>query len=676
MRQKSSKIAGLISLLLALVMAMSAMSAFAQTEVQDSETNPSAASLALETAIEKGETYIQNSLVDGKYTSWWDALASGEDFVNSEVSASKVVFPEITAESKINDYINAIMLANVTGLNAEKAREWSKALAAKQGEDGSFGTLINQHMFSMIALNYSNQTYDIDAAIDSLNKQMMETKNNRDADYTAFAIIALSKPAKANKPFVQGYIDRLVELLAKTRVEGGYVSAWSGLNTNSTACALGALSIAGVDYTQESYVVGGKNPLEDLLALQTEDGSFKYLAADEQGNHMAAQQAIIALRIIEANNNGTKLLPVVDRVEDKTVSISVQGISGEILNLDSFTAKVADATNPEAGLTFEDVLVQALEANNIEYVINPSAYGGNYLAGVNGDNEGALGGYDGWLCLENGASLSTGFSSVYVENNSSLTAYYGDYSLTKNIDIAIEEKVLLKDIAATINVTTTEDVYDDSWNYIGTETKPVEGVKLEAFGKTYTSDAEGKINIPAADITTAGMTTMTFSKWQENAVAGAVAKTVNIGIYDLATLDIKDEPKTTAAPTAMPTPNASTTPSVTVATTVEPTVTPEVTPAAKVKKVKFIKKNIKVKVGKKATLRVKLTPAKLTKVAKKVKWSINKKGKKVVKFVKKAKKLNGKLKAQIKAKKKGAAKVTCTAPSGKKATCKVKVVKK
>lgn len=91
-----------------------------------------------------------------------------------------------------------------------------------------------------------------------------------------------------------------------------------------------------------------------------------------------------------------------------------------------------------------------------------------------------------------------------------------------------------------------------------------------------------------------------------------------------------------------------------------------------VKKVKFTRKKINVKVGKKVILKVKLTPDKgLAKAAKKLKWSIDKKGKKVVKFVKNAKKLSGKLKVQLKAIKRGKAKVTCKAPNGKKAVCKI-----
>jgi len=664
MKMTGKKITGLISMVLALVIAMSAINVFAQTEVQNPDANAGATAApdvtvsaapsivpsivpsalpneptALEKAIENGQKYIKGALVDGKYTSWWDALASGEDFVNSETAASKVVFPEIAAESKINDYINAIMLANVTGLNTAKADEWAEKLASMQGEDGAFGTLVNQHIFAMIALNYNNQAYDVDAAIYKMIDWMLS--GDVDTDYIAFAIIALSDLNTPSRPFVQGYIDVLVMAMNQARKEGGYNSLWSGVNTNTTACALAALSIAGVDYKADSYVINGKNPMDDLMAAQLSDGSFKYLAADEKGNHMAAQQAIIALRIADAKSKNAKLLPVVNRAENKTVSITVLGKTGEILSLDKFTADVSKATSANAGLSFEDVLKQALDANSIKYDIKPSQYGGNYISGINGDTEGAFGGYDGWLCLQNGVSLPTSFSTVYVENNDVLTVYYGDFSVTKNLSVSLENKVMLVGIDAILKVTTKEDVYDDSWNYVRTDVKPVEGVKLEAFGKTYTSDAEGKIVIPAADITAAGLADLKFSKWQDKAVAGAVGMNLKACVLDLSAY-LPAEPE-----------------------------------VVEVKKVKFVKKTIKVKVGKKATLRVKLTPSKgVKKAQKKVTWSINKKGKKVIKFVKKTKALNGKLKAVIKAKKKGVAKVTCTAPSGKKATCTVKVVKK
>lgn len=91
-------------------------------------------------------------------------------------------------------------------------------------------------------------------------------------------------------------------------------------------------------------------------------------------------------------------------------------------------------------------------------------------------------------------------------------------------------------------------------------------------------------------------------------------------------------------------------------------------------RVKFAKQMENIKLGRKFKLKVKLKPSKgLSKDAKKVKWSINKEGKKVIGFVKMAKKLQGKLAVKVKAKKKGEARITCKSPNGRKAVCKVVV---
>jgi len=126
-------------------------------------------------------------------------------------------------------------------------------------------------------------------------------------------------------------------------------------------------------------------------------------------------------------------------------------------------------------------------------------------------------------------------------------------------------------------------------------------------------------------------------------------------------------PKPTPTPTPTPTPvvtatptvTPTATPTVTPTSTVEPTVRPTKNPVKK--SVKFTKKSVKVKRGKKVTLRVKITGAK------KAKFSVDKKGKKVVKLMKKKAKS-----VVVKGKKKGKATITAKV-AGKKAKCKVTV---
>jgi len=130
-----------------------------------------------------------------------------------------------------------------------------------------------------------------------------------------------------------------------------------------------------------------------------------------------------------------------------------------------------------------------------------------------------------------------------------------------------------------------------------------------------------------------------------------------------------------AASLATPTPEATPVPTATPDSSASAPVGPSasVTPAptdgsqglnpvpVKKVKIKLKKKTYKVKKGKKVTLKITL------KNAKKAKFSVDKKGKKVVKLMKKKAKS-----VVVKGKKKGTAKITAKA-AGKKATCKVKV---
>ena len=127
-----------------------------------------------------------------------------------------------------------------------------------------------------------------------------------------------------------------------------------------------------------------------------------------------------------------------------------------------------------------------------------------------------------------------------------------------------------------------------------------------------------------------------------------------------------DEPAPTAttAPAVEGTPVATTAPTAVVGTpaaTVAPTVTPSAGTTKKKVTIKFKKKSVKIKKGKKVTLKVTI------KNAKKATFSVDKKGKKVVKLSKKKAKS-----VVVTGKKKGKATITAKA-SGKKATCKVKV---
>ena len=576
-------------------------------------------------AYEKASKYIMENHGD-KYTNWWDVLATGE-----KVTEDQVTFPEIKDDSKIGDYINAVMMANVTGLRQQEGAAWAAKLAGMQDKDGKFSDLISQQLFAMIALNYNHTAYDFNKAADVAIDMMLKSEINRDTDYLGFAMVAFAA-GKNTSLTAQGLINAFAYGSSGARVDGGYKSSWAEANANSTATILAGMAVAGVDFSAAAFFKNDKSIESDLIAFQMDNGAFKYLPSDTKENYMATQQAAIALRLAIASVEGKmgEIIPAANRVEDKTVTVNVYGIDGTLLQAKNFKAEVAKAANPAKGLTFEDALRQALDANNIKYTFEPSPYGGNYLSAVGDLAAAKFGGYDGWLCTLNRVSLSTGMSDYYINNNDVLDVYYGDFSATQSIDVSIKNVLLIKGMDAEITLTTKVDKYDDSWNLIGSDIVPVDGVTLKAFGKTYTSNKEGIITIPGADITQSGATEFEFSKWAADAVPGIVARTDDVYVVDMEELnaddkkgeeDKKDDNEKTS--------------------------------------IKFAKKKVKIKKGRKVTLKVKATGVK------KVKFSVNRK--KVVRITKKKA-----LRVTVKGLKKGAAVVTAKA-NGVKATCKVTV---
>jgi len=113
--------------------------------------------------------------------------------------------------------------------------------------------------------------------------------------------------------------------------------------------------------------------------------------------------------------------------------------------------------------------------------------------------------------------------------------------------------------------------------------------------------------------------------------------------------------------TSIPTPTVTASPTVTSSPTLSCSGIPTPTAKPVKKSIKFKKKNVKIKRGKKVTLKVTI------KGAKKAKFSVDKKGKKIVKLMKKKAKS-----VVVKGKKKGKAIVTAKA-AGKMAKCTVKV---
>ncbi len=118
-----------------------------------------------------------------------------------------------------------------------------------------------------------------------------------DTNTTALAIQAL---IAAGEPISSTVVVNALNFLKTSQNEdGGFPydpdSSWgTQSDTNSTAYVVQAIWAAGQDPTVDPWVINQTNPIEFLLNMQLEDGSFEW--QDGSGsNLLATQQAIPAL---------------------------------------------------------------------------------------------------------------------------------------------------------------------------------------------------------------------------------------------------------------------------------------------------------------------------------------------------------------------------------------------
>lgn len=184
-------------------------------------------------------------------------------------------------------------------------------LIAKQGTDGKFSTLHNQHMWSIIALNAANadvvyngtnpdKPYNKEAAVAALLGMQKADGgyaffgNAGDPDMTGMALIALSASKEFNG--VDAAIEKAIAFLkAKQLTSGNFAAGWGNDNGNTQASVISGLVAAGEDLASSKWTVDGKTPIDTLAQYQSRTGGFMYRTSTGRDDVMASYQAIIAV---------------------------------------------------------------------------------------------------------------------------------------------------------------------------------------------------------------------------------------------------------------------------------------------------------------------------------------------------------------------------------------------
>lgn len=183
--------------------------------------------------------------------------------------------------------------------------------------------LVNDAAFALIVYNYGDINGNYKITRDALKDYMLKSKvqlkvsdkeyygwnfysgaKDIDPDMTAMVIGAL-EPFYDKDMKVKNALDKAVKTLNYMETENGLIKGSYGVSSESTACAIMALTSLGIDPTKGDFQRTKGNLLSGLLSLKLEDGTLKHTLEDKKGNDFSTEQALRAyISLKNFNKNG------------------------------------------------------------------------------------------------------------------------------------------------------------------------------------------------------------------------------------------------------------------------------------------------------------------------------------------------------------------------------------
>jgi hypothetical protein len=204
-----------------------------------------------------------------------------------------------------SDFERAILAGEAGGLQSSRLAPSQNLVARLAGtydgrQLGSDG-LVNDDMFGVLALA---RTAASPAVLDRIARfvrsaQVVDggwnfgtTSSRSDVDMTGAGMAAL---CAAGATPADPAIGRATTYLKNVQnaANGGFTSAFFGVNTDTTAWAVSGLIACGIDPQSADWTTSaGKTPVDFLVAQQNADGSFQYRSGDGAKNLYSTQAAI------------------------------------------------------------------------------------------------------------------------------------------------------------------------------------------------------------------------------------------------------------------------------------------------------------------------------------------------------------------------------------------------
>lgn len=361
------------------------------------------------TANTSGEIgYITGYYKAHEASTFWDitALCYADDNI-SEYN----IEPFLKAQTDETDYgavsgrvIGLKMLEargyDITEYNIAHYAELLESLTLKDDTEG-YTLPILQRLYGIYAIKLAGIEYPEDKLVEYgrhiLTFQCVDGgfstfSESGDVDTTAF-LIPLLVYLRENDGFSTP-VSKATNFLRNAKNKDDTYSSFGTANSNSTACALSALTALG--YTSKDADIG-----DISLALATfrlGDGSYSFQRYG-QTSALSCAQALIAYR--DFSNTGSLWLSILNgEFNTASSAVTVSIIGPEQAFYENRALPFKD------GETALDLFIKTCQSQSIAYSLK-----GSYIASVNGIAEFDYGAQSGWIYTVNGESMSVGCDS-------------------------------------------------------------------------------------------------------------------------------------------------------------------------------------------------------------------------------------------------------------------------
>jgi hypothetical protein len=225
------------------------------------------------------------------------------------------------------------------------------------------------------------------------------------------------------------------------------------------------LNKASVD--SSSWQKGDNNPILFLQSLETENGSFLWLASDEVGSGMVTAYALVAL------NNKSYPVNYISLPDDEPE------LTGHTLRIEGPGSTICLASNLEANTPL-DLLEAGSQVCNFEYIAENTEYG-LYVSSIGGVDAAGMEGWQYWIDWQPGMVAAD--EAQLTEGQDVLWGYGGFPLYPAKTELSAESVELGE------NFTATAKYFDgDNWQVYS-------GATIEINNQSYTTDQNGQLQI-------------------------------------------------------------------------------------------------------------------------------------------------------------------------------------